>query len=107
MQVAEEEQEEAEGVEVAEVALRAEEVAEGVTGGDSEGAVAVVADFVVAAAASGGEAEVEADFKCHSLTVRIGISWPDQIKPLVIVSLAYIAPPSKLYACHSTCSLMP
>ena len=38
-QVAEEEHEEAEAVEAVEVALRAEVVAEGVTGGDSEGGV--------------------------------------------------------------------
>ena len=107
MQVAEEEQEEAEAVEAAEVALRAEVVAEGVTGGDSEGAVEVVADFVVAVAALGGEAEAEADFKCHSLTVMIGNSWFDQIKPLVILCLPYTAPRFKLHAFHSTCSLMP
>ncbi len=87
MQVAEEEQEEAEGAEAAEVALRAEVVAEGVTEGVSEGGVEVVADFVVAVAALGGGVEAEADFKRHSLTVMIGISWPDQIKPVVILCL--------------------
>lgn len=86
-QVAEEEQEEAEAVEVAEVALQAEVVAEGVTGGVSEGAVEVVAGFVVVAAASGGEAEAEAGFRCHSLTVMIGNASPDQIEPLVILCL--------------------
>lgn len=87
MQVAEEEREEAEAVEAAEVALRAEVVAEGVTGGVSEGGVEVVADFVVAVAASGAEAEAGAGFKCHDLIVMIGNAWPDQIKPLVILCL--------------------
>ena len=102
-QVAEEEHEEAEAVEAVEVALRAEVVAEGVTGGDSEGGVEVVADFVVAVAASGGEAEAEAGFRCHSLAVMIVNAWPDHnviIKPLVILCLTYTAPPSKLYACR-------
>jgi len=106
--VAEEEQEEAEAAEAAEVALRAEVVAEGVTGGVSEGAVEVVADFVVVVvAASGGGAEAEAGFRCRSLIVMIGNSGPDQIKPLVILCLTYTAPPFKLYSCHSPCSLMP
>ena len=99
--MAEEEQEEGEAAEAAEVALPAEVVAEGVTGGASEGAVEVVADFGVAVAASGGGAEAEAGFKCHSLTVMIGNIWPDQIKALVDVCLTYSAPPSKLYACQS------
>ena len=95
MQAAEAEQEEAGVAEAAEEDLGAEEVDEGVTGGDSGGVAAVVVSVVVVVVeASGVEAAVGADFRCNDLTLMlrnsraVEIFGPDLITHAAIIGSA-------------------